>query len=819
MPQDKRIKFFKVLCLINLFFQFFFAVLYSGLPFLVQFLLSFNILAIFLVLFVLQRLGNFKLASYLYVFSNFLQYSLTFIVISESGHVDFGGICMSGLICVMSSLLLGLRWGIFLSLLSTTSIYLIVNNILVIPGLSHYGSLVFYREFYVFLSLLQPSIVANYLMYFIYGALIQEEKDKKEIKHRLEKVLDCTVQTIALIDKDKRVLYADAKTKQMTMLYLNLELKEGELANTYIPHPFKETFVDNLERSFNGERVVAQRKLELMEKSMWFYVLYHPLYDSYNQIDSILFSLIDITEQKTIQEELQKAEERWKYALSSSEDGVWDWDMQSGKIFFSKMWKMMIGYNEEEIENTFNSWEKLIHPDDKEKVFSEIVKHVKNETENYGIEHRLMTKSGQYKWILSRGKIIERDLKDNPVRFIGTHTDIDHLKRVEQELKAAQVKAEQGTEAKSVFLSTMSHEIRTPLNAVIGFSNLLIRENKDSANNEYLQNIQTSANHLLSLINNVLDISKIESGKLEFEKKEFDLEKLADENVAMLSLRAQEKNIKLFIGSIPALPYYLIGDSLRLTQVLNNLLGNSVKFTEKGYVRLDIETIFEQHNTIELKFSIKDTGSGIQESKLESIFESFSQASSDTTRKYGGTGLGLTISRHLINLQGGNIGVSSKLNEGSTFYFSLRFGKGKPIKKRVQKPVDEREPPLEGMHVLVAEDNLFNTKVLTRFLEIWGITYEVAEDGLEALEKLKEQDFDLVLMDLHMPRMDGYEATKQIREMKKNVMIVALTASASIGSKEEMVEKGFDDYAVKPINPKELYKKLSEIYHSLRVKN
>jgi PAS domain S-box-containing protein len=722
---------------------------------------------------------------------------------------------MMGLVCVMSSFLLGLRWGFLFSILSTTLLFLVVNETVSSSFFLQNGQMVHFKNIHIFLSLLQPSVVANYLMYFSYHALRQEEKDKLEIKNRLEKVLDCTIQSMVLLGRDKRILYADAKTKEMIKTYLGKEIKEGELGVAYIPDSLKTVFQNNLEKALNGEKVTVERNVDLIGKNLWFSVLYQPLFDADGKIDSILFSLIDISDQKNIQEELQKAEERWKYALSSSEDGVWDWNLQTGKVYYSKMWKKMVGYSEEEIENSFAGWEKLMHPDDKEKAFSEIVKHVKNQTENYVLEHRLMSKNGQYKWMLSRGKIIERDQNDNPIRFIGTLTDIDHIKRVEQELKAAQLKAEQATEAKSLFLSTMSHEIRTPLNAVIGFSNLLLRENPGSQNSEYLENIQTSANHLLSLINNVLDISKIESGKLEFEKKEFDLEKLAEENLSMLSLRAKEKNIQLSVGHIPSLPYYLIGDPLRLTQVLNNLLGNSVKFTDKGYVRLDIETIFEQGNSIELKFSIKDTGAGIPESKIDTIFESFSQASTDTTRKYGGTGLGLTISRHIINLQGGNIGVNSKLHEGSTFYFNLKFGKGKTIKKKVTKPVDEKEPLLEGLNILVAEDNIFNTKVLTRFLEIWGITYDVAEDGQEALEKIRQKEFDIVLMDLHMPRMDGYEATKRIRETGKHPFILALTASASLGNKEEMAKMGFDDYAVKPINPKELYKRLSEIYHSL----
>jgi CheY-like chemotaxis protein len=363
----------------------------------------------------------------------------------------------------------------------------------------------------------------------------------------------------------------------------------------------------------------------------------------------------------------------------------------------------------------------------------------------------------------------------------------------------------------------MSHEIRTPINAVIGYSNLIMRKYAGVLNKEYLENIHISANHLLSLVNNVLEISKIESGKITSEKREINLEKLIEENLSMLSLAATEKGLLLKKGKIPALNEHLIGDPLKLRQVLSNLLGNAVKFTEKGYVELNVEILEENAEEIKLKFSVSDTGIGIPSDKIDSIFDRFTQASADTTRKYGGTGLGLTISKRIVNLQGGHLGVDSIPEKGSTFYFDLKFAKGTPLKKEETSDDVENEELLTGLNVLVVEDYILNIKILTLFLEMWGVAYAVAENGKEALNLMQQDTFDAILMDLHMPVMDGYEATRQIRASGNSVHIMALTANDDFSNKKELKEKGFDSFTLKPIDTKELHKKLKTIL--LKTKN
>ena len=809
LSNNKNGGFIKIAGAISASFQLLTFFFFQNFPLWWQVVLTCSFLLILASIYLTAKSNFTKTASYLYVFSLFAYQALIFIYFSGKNESDIGSAFMLGSMSIVASIIFGYTCGVFLT---GITLLIVFFDLYVFKTYSNFKYLIVYPKYYTILSIIQPAFIINYLSHYFYHALALEKHDKNELKFRLAKVLDNSLQTIVLIDKNLKILYADIKSRELVQKYLKMELIDGEEISQYIIPELRNNFKENVKTAFKGEKVTLESKVNFDNNQLlWFFAMYSPLYDLKGEVDAVQFSLIDITAQKHVQQELQKAEERWKYALTSSQDGVWDWSVKDGKAFFSRTYKEMLGYDESELENSFAEWEKLIHPDDKQKAFETVLQHVKNKSENYILEHRLLKKSGEYLWILARGKIIERDEHGNPVRFIGTHTDIDHIKKVEQDLISAQEKAEMAAEAKSQFLSTISHEIRTPLNAVIGFSNLLLRENPDTQNHEYLQNIQTSANHLLSLVNNVLDISKIESGKIEFEKREFDLEKLLKENISMLSLRAEEKNILLCITKTPFIESFLIGDPFRLTQILNNLLGNAVKFTEKGKVELSVEVLKETNTIIELNFIVFDTGPGISLNKQVSIFESFTQASIETARKFGGTGLGLSISKQLINLQGGEIGVESILGKGASFHFTLKFKKGKNLISLDTISSSESVNSLLGLRILIAEDNIFNTKVLTRFLELWEAEYEVAENGEMVIELLQQNSFDLILMDLHMPHMDGYEATRIIRESGSNIYIMALTASANFNSNDEIKIKGFDSYLYKPVNTKDLFNKLKEI--------
>ncbi len=389
----------------------------------------------------------------------------------------------------------------------------------------------------------------------------------------------------------------------------------------------------------------------------------------------------------------------------------------------------------------------------------------------------------------------------------------EQLEKNVRELEKAKQKVEEGSRAKSEFLSTMSHEIRTPMNAIIGMTNLLIKDDPREDQLEQLEILDFSAKTLLSLINDILDFSKIESGKIEFERVAFNLQNLMNGVLESFRFTAEKKDVDLFLDIDENLPEMIVGDPNRLTQILNNLLSNAVKFTEDGYVKLSVELQSSKQKELSLLFKVADTGVGISKDKKEEIFESFTQERTDTSRVFGGTGLGLTISEKLVDLQGGSIDLDSEKDQGSTFYVELPFEKNDEVdvEKHSYKQFSQPDS-LKGTTILLVEDNAINQKVMTRFLDKWDISVIVAEDGQEAVDKIKENFVHLVLMDLQMPRMDGYEATRLIREMddkkKSNVPVLALTAAALKEVREKVFASGMNDYLTKPFNPAELQKKL-----------
>ncbi|MDN5330467.1 MAG: hypothetical protein PWP35_2254 [Bacteroidales bacterium] len=390
--------------------------------------------------------------------------------------------------------------------------------------------------------------------------------------------------------------------------------------------------------------------------------------------------------------------------------------------------------------------------------------------------------------------------------------DITERKQREKELIEARERAEAATRAKQQFLSVMSHEIRTPLNGILGTINLLVQEDPRPDQMEYLKTLEFSGNHLLSLINDILDFSKIEANRIQFESVSLEIREVVENLLKIFSFKAQDKGISIFCEIDPAIPQFVKGDPIRLNQILNNLIGNALKFTEKGgiTVRVKVNGNITPHE-IPLYFEVIDTGIGIPEDKTEIIFDMFSQADANTTRRFGGTGLGLAITKKLVELQGGSIGVRSKLGEGSTFYFNLNF---KPVTEEsgdIEKPADFLES-LQGVRILLVEDNKINQMIAQKFLTRWGASIDLAENGLEALNKIQTQNYDIVLMDLQMPELDGYQATRRIRQMPdeyfQKIPIIALTASTMAEVKESLEKFGLDDMITKPFIPGELNRKI-----------
>ncbi|MXV13993.1 ATP-binding protein [Hufsiella ginkgonis] len=389
---------------------------------------------------------------------------------------------------------------------------------------------------------------------------------------------------------------------------------------------------------------------------------------------------------------------------------------------------------------------------------------------------------------------------------------ITEKKEFNEMLIAARDQAEQATLAKSKFLSVMSHEIRTPMNAVIGFTNLLLQDPR-ADQQEYLNILKFSGENLMVLINDILDLNKIEAGKIIFEEVEFNIKSLLLNIHASQKQQALEKGLFLEINIAQNIPDYVKGDPVRIGQVVTNLVNNAIKFTSQGKVSLIIRALKQGSDSVDLKIEVVDTGIGIPAEKHQYIFEIFSQASTETTRKYGGTGLGLSITKRLLELMGSEIRLVSAPGAGSSFSFELHLAKATGIFRR--KPGDSSNSnggSLKGNRILIAEDNPVNVILVKQFMKRWDLDFDVAANGKIALEMASGQKYSLILMDIQMPEMDGYEATRRIRSLPgdyyKQLPIIALTASAVSSMNERVFQAGMDDFVSKPFNPDELYGKI-----------
>jgi CheY-like chemotaxis protein/nitrogen-specific signal transduction histidine kinase len=383
--------------------------------------------------------------------------------------------------------------------------------------------------------------------------------------------------------------------------------------------------------------------------------------------------------------------------------------------------------------------------------------------------------------------------------------DITARKKLEHEMAEARKAAEAGLELRKTILANVSHELRTPVNAIVGMSALLASTELNEEQREYLKTMRFSSDGLLVLIDDLLDVSRIEAGKVELEEIDFSMRENFSELTKSLRLRAEEKGLLFEWKLDEQIAPRLMGDVHRLNQIVTNLIGNAIKFTPQGKVSLEIMKVGDSNDTQEIRFSVTDTGIGIAAERQEAVFQAFAQEDNSTTRKYGGSGLGLSISKKIVEMMGGQLKLISEKNKGTSFFFDVK------LKKAVSEVAEVKDfrPDLQGSRILLVEDNKVNQFLAQALLSSWNAKVDISEDGQEAIDRMKAEEYDLVLMDLQMPFMDGFEATEHIREvLKSNIPIIGLSANAMNGERERSLERGMNDYVSKPFKPEALYEKI-----------
>ncbi len=515
---------------------------------------------------------------------------------------------------------------------------------------------------------------------------------------------------------------------------------------------------------------------------------------------------LDITESKQVEQALRSSEEKYRQLAENIREVFWIMPPEEDEIpYVSPAFEQVWGMSRESLYKNPFSWVESIHPEDRERARLLLTRQVQGEPVLR--EYRIRTPEGVEKWIRDRAFAV-RDQADKVIRVVGIAEEITEQKRYETDLIHAREAADVANQAKSEFLANMSHEIRTPMNGIIGMTELTLDTELDSTQREYLNAVKYSADALMSVINDILDFSKIEAGKLGLDPVEFSLRDCVGHAMKTLSVRAYEKDIELACSVPPELVDVIVGDPVRLHQVILNLAGNAVKFTAQGEVVLCVQPEGVDEDGMTLHFAITDTGIGIPPEKQKVIFNPFTQADTSTTRQYGGTGLGLAITSRLVEMMGGRLWVASEVGKGSTFHFTAHFGKaaaGVSVGIRADPAI------LKNLRVLVVDDNATNQQILKKTLEYWRMRPTVAasaEDALALLDqaRLAGSTFALLIVDCHMPGMDGFTLVEEIRKSPEwaGLTTVMLSSGGQRGDAQRCKQLGMAGYLVKPILQSEL---------------
>jgi two-component system, sensor histidine kinase and response regulator len=533
----------------------------------------------------------------------------------------------------------------------------------------------------------------------------------------------------------------------------------------------------------------------------------------------VLLNNLQLTNKKlkTNAEELDLSRQRLDLALDASSTGLWDVNIQEHDVYRNDQWFRQLGYNPDAGYKEITDFNQMIHPDDRELVKKTRKRHLSGKVDPYQVEYRIKTADNSWKWILSVGRVISWDDNSTPLRIVGVHLDINERKNMEHEISRVKDEALAATKAKGDFLANMSHEIRTPMNAILGLNHLLIKTDLDPKQKDYAHKIYNSSHSLLGIINDILDFSKIEAGKMDIESIRFELSDVLDNISNLITVKAQKKGLEFVFDIHNDVPESIIGDPLRLGQILLNFTNNAIKFTEKGEIVISARLVEKTENEALIRFDVKDTGIGLTDEQQNKLFQAFTQADTTTTRKYGGTGLGLTISKKLSELMGGEVGVESSYGKGSSFYFTANLKYCE--RKREQNKLTASS--LKNLKVLIVDDNETVCEVFQSYLNDFNFDSHIVHSGNEAIDEIrktcerKEKPFELILMDYQMPGMTGVETYNIIRDtfnIENNPKTILITGFGMEEIIRQAEKTGFSGYLLKPVSQSAMLNKILNVF-------
>ena len=548
----------------------------------------------------------------------------------------------------------------------------------------------------------------------------------------------------------------------------------------------------------------------------WLDSIINHTYDDDNQQTGYISVSTDITTIKKVEVNLKENQDHLELVINSTEVGIWDWSLITGLSEINKRWANIIGYQVDELTPfTIDTWMKLIHPDDIRPSSLALQRHFKGVDDYYTCEIRLKHKEGHWVWVLDSGQLVSRDREGSPERMIGTLLDITKNKQAEELLIAEKENAEASSQAKGDFLANMSHEIRTPMNGVLGMTELLLEHSLDREQRVRANTIKRSAKSLLTIINDILDFSKIEAGKLDVEMLDFNIGELVEDIADSLTLRAESKGLEFICAANPKVNQWYNGDAGRIKQILNNLISNAIKFTEIGEVVVNYEKCIGKDGQSQLRFTVKDTGIGLNSVQQQGLFKKFAQADNSTSRKFGGTGLGLAISKQLVTIMGGEIGVDSLPDEGSTFWFSLN------LEEAAYKNNNFLTQPFKQVNVLVISFGNYyvSKKVLSHFFTAWHISYDYIDNASDALIYMRraienKRPYTCIIFDVSLSTMDDEFALVNLIKKDKQLQVIPLVLLSSqkvLNLIKNRDREPFNLLLNKPIHQLELYNGISHL--------